>query len=144
METNELVIDESNFDDYFFDATKHRPQPGQVLAKFTAVATFGSGPHKRDVIHLLKVDKAKQAAAVMEKIHHAKVPDSYRVCRQICEDLLNGMSVDEVENKEYEYVFEMVYWTSRQFVPKNDPHWETLKIVDYDKESGKFSSRIEL
>lgn len=141
--SEELVIDESNFDQYFFDTRKHAPKPGQVLAKFRAIATFGDGPHKHDVIRLLKIDKAQQAAMVMRKIHHAREPDCYRVCREICEDLASGMTDLQVAEKEYEYVLEAFYYTKREYVPKNDPHWETIQLLEYDPETGSFSARIE-
>jgi hypothetical protein len=142
-EAEELIIDESNFDDYFFDVRKHAPKVDQVLAKYRAVAAFGDGPHKRDVIGLLKIDKAQQAAMVMRKIHHAREPDCYRVCREICEDLASGMTDDEVAAKDYEYVLEAFYYTKREYVPKNDPHWETIQLLEYDPETGSFSVRIE-
>ena len=142
--SDQIVIDESNFDDYFFDVRKHRPQAGQIMAKFKAVAKFGDGPHKYDVLRLLKVDKAREAALVMRKIHFAREPDCYRVCREMCEDLANGMSDLEVAEKEYEFVLEAYYYTQREHVPKNDPHWETIQLLEYDPESGGFSVRVEL
>ena len=142
-ENEQLVIDDSNFGEYFFDVRTHRPQAGQVMAKFMAVATFGAGPHKHDVIRLLKIDKAKEASMVMQKLHFAKTPDCYRVCREMCEDLANGMSDEEVADKEYEYVLEAFYYTKREYVPKDDPHWQTVQLLEYDPESGGFSVRIE-
>lgn len=137
----ELIIDDTNFHEYFFDVRRHRPKEGQILAKFTAVAAFGNGPHKYDVIKLLQMDKAKQAAAVMQKIHHARVPDCYRVCREMCEDLLSGMTDAEVAAKEYEYVFEAFYYTQREYVPA-DPHWDTIQIVEFNRDTGEFKSEI--
>ncbi len=141
---NEIVIDESNFDQYFFDARKHRPQQGQVMAKFTAIAVFGEGPAKMDVIKLLKIDKAHQASQVMQKIHLAKPPDCFRVLREMCEDLYSGMTDEQVNKKEYEFLLEAVYYTKKEYVPKRDPHWETLHVLQYDKENNKFISNIIL
>lgn len=141
---NELVIDNSNFSDYFFNVKDHRPKPGQVMAKFSAVAVFGEGREKTDIINLLVQDKAQQAAAVMEKIHSARVPDNYRVCAEMAEDLLVGMTVEQVQKKEYEFVLEALYYTQKELVPKNDPHWETIQILEYDEESGEYKSRIEI
>jgi hypothetical protein len=141
--TDELIIDETNFDQYFFDVRKHRPKEGQVMAKFSAIAVFGDGPHKHDIIKILKMDKAKQAAAVMQKIHHARMPDCYRICAEMCEDLASGMSDEEVAAKEYEYVLEAFYYTQKELVPK-DPHWELIKLVSYDPESGKFSVNLNV
>lgn len=144
VDENGVVIDHTNFKDYFFDVRQHRPQPGQVLAKFSAVAVFGDGPEKRDLIKVLRKDKAQAAAMVMRKIHCAREPDCYRVCREMCDDMIAGMSDDEVAKKEYEFVLEAFYYTKKEYVPKNDKHWELIEIVKYNPETGEFSSRIEM
>lgn len=130
----ELVIDQSNFCDHFYDARRHRPQPGQVLAKFRAIAEFVDGKGKQDVIYVLKLGKARQAAEVMKKIHCAVEPDCYRVCREICEDLLT-MKEEEVERKPYKYLMELLYYTLPDNVPQNDPMWETINMLRVDKET---------
>lgn len=142
--TEELVIDASNFAKYFFDVRRFGPQAGQIMAKFTAVAAFGDGPEKRDLIKILRMDKAEAAAMVMKKIHCAREPDCYRVCREICDDLVSGMSEDEVAAKEYEYVLEAFYYTKREYLPEGDPHWETIDTVQFDPESNTFKVNIDL
>lgn len=141
---NELVIDKSNFASYFFDVRRFGPKPGQIMAKFSAVAIFGEGPEKLDLIKVLKSGKAEAAAAVMRKIHCAKEPDCYRVCREMSEDLLSGMTEDEVNKKEYEFILEAFYYTQREYVPKDDPHWITIDLVKYDPENQVYRSEIEL
>ena len=141
----EIIIDKSNFSEYFFDVRQHAPKSGQIMAKFTAVALFGEGAEKKDIIKLLMTDKAKQAASVMHRIHLAKTPDNYRICAEICEDLfIHGLTVEEVQKKDYEFILEAVYYTQREHVPKEDPHWETLSVLEYDSESGEYKSRIEI
>lgn len=139
-----VVIDHTNFKNYFFDVRQHKPQPGQIMAKFAAAALFGDGPEKRDLIKVLRMGKAQAAASVMRKIHCAREPDCYRVCREMCEDMLAGMTDEEVAKKDYEFILEAYYYTKREYVPKNDPHWETIKIIEFDKETGTFKARIEL
>lgn len=139
-----VVIDASNFNQYFFDARTHRPQKGQVMAKFTAVAMFGAGPEKRDIIKLMKMDKAHQASQVMQRIHLAKAPDCYRLLREICEDLVSGMSEEEVEKKEYEFIMEAIFYTKKEYVPNRDPHWETLQTLEFDPEKNKYTCHIDL
>jgi dTDP-D-glucose 4,6-dehydratase len=141
---DEQIIDASNFNEYFFDVRKFGPKAGQIMAKFSAVAIFGDGPEKRDLIKVLRKDKAQAAAMVMRKIHCAKEPDCYRVCREMCDDLLSGMSDEDVSKKEYEYIFEMYYYTNRGCIPKNDPHWETIDIVKFDPETNSFKIEIEI
>lgn len=142
MSEEKIVIDETNFGEHFHDVRFNRPKPGQVLARFSAVADFVDGPQKRDVIDLLKRDKAFQATAVMRKLHHAKEPDCYRVCREICEDLMT-MSEEEVEKKPYPFILEMFFYTKKELVPKNK-HWETIQLLEFDKDSNTYKSRIEL
>ena len=142
--SEEVEITSENFSEYFFDTRRHKPKQGQIMAKFSAVALFGEGGPKKDIIKLLKTDMAFQAAQVMNKIHCAKAPDCYRICREIAEDLLSGMSDEEVERKDYEYILEICYYTQRECVPKNDPHWETLQVLQYNSDSGEFNIKIEL
>jgi hypothetical protein len=114
------------------------------MAKFSAVALLGDGPQKRDLIKILKTDKAKAAAQVMQKIHCAREPDCYRVCREMCEDMLSGMTDDEISKKDYEFVLEACYYTKREYVPQNDPHWETIDVIKYDPETKTFKATIRL
>jgi predicted amidohydrolase len=65
----------------------------------------------------------------MRKLGGATEKDSYRVLIEICEDLMNGMSYDEVMNKPYRYQCEMFYYTNLENVPENDPHWSVIKIA---------------
>ncbi|CAE7860226.1 dnaE [Symbiodinium microadriaticum] len=143
MSEEELEITSENFAQYFFDVRRHKPEQGQIMAKFSAVALFGPGQPKKDMIQLMLMDKAYQAAAVMEKIHCARVPDCYRVPREIAEDLLSGMSVEEVENKDYEFVLEACYYTQKEYVPKDDPHWETLQLLQFDPDSGAMNNQFD-
>lgn len=124
-----MVIDESNFTEHFFDARKSKPKPNQVMARFRAVAAFGESPAKMDVVNLMFMDKARSAVAVMKKIHCAAEPDCFRVCREICEDLVSGMSKEEVCQKEYEFLLENFYYTDRENVPVDDPHWSLIELV---------------
>lgn len=144
LENKEIIIDSSNFAEYFFDVRKFGPKEGQIMAKFSAVAIFGDGPEKRDVIKILRKDKAEAAAMVMKKIHCAREPDCYTICREMVEDMLKGMSDDEVAKKEYEFILEAFYYTKREYIPKGDPHWETIDLVKFDPETNTFKVNIEL
>jgi hypothetical protein len=144
QENTDLVIDNSNFSQYFFDVRKFGPKQGQIMAKFSAVAIFGDGPEKRDIIRVLRRDKAEAAVMVMKKIHCAREPDCYRICREICEDLISGMSEDVVAKKEHEFVIEAFYYTNREYVPKGDPHWETIDIIKYDPDNKTFKVNISI
>jgi hypothetical protein len=143
-EEEEIVIDSSNFSQYFFDVRKFGPKEGQVMAKFSAVAIFGEGSEKRDLIKLLLKDKPEAAAMVMRKIHCAREPDCYRICREMLEDLLKGMSEEDVVKKDYEFVLEAFYYTKKEYIPKNNPNWETIDLIKFDSKTNIFKSNIEL
>lgn len=141
-EQGEVLVTNENFADYFFDVRINKPKPGQVLAKFKAVAEFVSGQGKKDIIYLLKIGKVQQAFMVMRKIHGAREEDCYKLLTDICEDLLE-MPDEEVENMVYEFVIELFFYTQKEYVPKS-PNWETIQILEYDKETGEYKSRIEI
>jgi hypothetical protein len=139
----EVKITQDNFNQYFHDVRTSKPKKGQVMAKFSAIAEFIEGRGKRDIMVLLKQDKAYQAAQVMRKIHGCKVPDCYRICREIAQDMLD-MSEDAVEKKVYEFPIELFFYTEKQYVPKHDPHWETINLLTIDPETGNLKSVIEI
>lgn len=139
-----LGVPRDVFLEEFFDVRRHKPQQGQVMAKFQAVAEFVDGREKRDIIGLLKIDKAKQAAMVMRKIHLAREPDCYRVLREMCEDMLMGMSDEEVEKKAYEFVLEAFFYTKRENIPEDDPRWSTIQILEWDEENKTFKSHVKI
>ena len=128
----ETIIDESNFEQFFFDVRKHKPQRGQIMARYTAMADFVDGMMKKHIIDLLHRDKAEAAVAVMRKLGCATEPDSMRVVREVCDDLLSGMTPAEVELKAYKYQLESFYYTDIENVPKDDPHWSVINIRNMD------------
>lgn len=128
-----VVITEENFGEYFFDVRMHKPQRGQVMARYTAVAEFIDGPMKQDIIGLLlKYNKAEAATKVLRKLGCATEKDSIRVCKEIVQDLMNGMTPEEVEKKPYEYTMEAFFYTKKEYVPIDDPHWSVISIANLD------------
>ena len=139
---SKIEVTEENFEQYFFDARRHKPKKGQILAKFTAVAEFIHGRGKLDIMDLVKKDKAHQAVQVMKKIHGAKEPDCFKVVREIAEDLLR-LPANEVEYKPYRYIVEYLFYTQKELVPKNK-HWETINLIEYNKDTNEYHARIEV
>jgi hypothetical protein len=128
-----MKINENKFEDYFFDVRRYKPQKGQVIAKFTAIAELIEGKMKRDLIDLVKhKDKAEVATKVMRKLGCAIEKDSVVVLRKITEDLL-VMTEEEVLIKPYEYVCEMFFYTKAEHVPLNNPHWSIISIMNLNK-----------
>ncbi len=116
----------------FFDIQRHRPQPGQVMAKYTAIAYLGDGQLKRDLIDLLlKPEKGQAASRVMQVLGGATEKDSYRIPKEMGLDLAEGMSEEEVAAKEYKFTLEKFFWADKEAVPDNDPHWYKIPILNW-------------
>ena len=141
----EIVIDESNFTQHFRDCRTHRPERGDVMAKYTAVAEFVDGRMKQDIIDLLvNHEKAYAATQVMRKLGCATEFDSIRVCKEMAEDLASGMTPEEVERKVYEYRMEAFYYTKRENIPVDDPHWTVISIANLDSFLDKDNNKVTL
>jgi len=129
---DEVVIDETNFDQYFFDVRMHRPKQYQVMARYAAVAEFVDGMMKKNIIDLLKKDKAIAATQVLRKLGCATEKDSVRLCKEICEDMLAGLTDAQIEEKSYRYNIEVFYYTEQKNIPLDDPHWSVISIRNLD------------
>jgi len=129
----ELIIDEKNFSQYFRDCRINRPERGDVMARYVAVAQLVDGQMKKNLVDLLSnKDKAYAATQVMRKLGCATQKDAIRVCREMAEDLNNGLSSEEVEKKIYEYELETFFYTKKEYVPLDDPHWSIISLVNLD------------
>ncbi len=126
----EIVIDESNFDQYFFDIRTNRPKPGQIMACYSAMAEFVRSHEKWQLIDLLKMpNKAEAATQIMRKLLFASELDAIRVSRQIAEDLSKGMSEELILDKPYKYKVEIFYYTMPEYLPA-DPHWISISLLN--------------
>lgn len=134
MKMNEVEINETNFSEFFRDARFSKLEKGDVIAKYSAVAEFVDGGEKRQIISLLTDTQNKMEATVqvMRKLLYASEADAYKVPRQMAEDLLGGMSIEDCAKKPYKYVLEMFYYTKPEYIPKNDPHWSSISLVNLD------------
>lgn len=122
-----------NFDEHFFDIRKFRPKKGQVMARFCAIAELVEGQLKKDLLYLLtKVNRGGESAyKVMRKLGCAIEEDASRIPKEMAQDLLSGMTPEEVEQKPYKYTMEMFFYTDKKYVP-NNPHWETIEIINQE------------
>jgi hypothetical protein len=138
----EIQIDEKNFSDYFKDVRTEFMGRGDVMAQYTASAELVEGNEKRQIISLLKDTEGKMEATaqVMRKLLFAKELDAYRVPRMMAEDMLSGMDEDEVAAKPYKYTLEMFFYTKPEHVPKDDPHWSTISILNLEEHFDKKES----
>lgn len=145
MDTESLIINETNFSQYFRDCRTNRPEKGDVLARWTGIAEFISGHMKKNIIDLLvnKEDKAQAAIQVMRKLGGATEREAIRVCKEICKDIQAGMSLDDVENKSYEYQVEFFYYTKKEYVPQ-DKHWTVIGIDNLDDFLEKSNQQLQI
>lgn len=145
MNEKELVIDESNFTQYFRDCRNSRPEREDVIACWTGKAEFVDGLMKRDIIDLLlNKDKALAAIQVMRKLGGATEKDAIRVCREIANDLFNGMLPNDVEFKTYEYNIQLFYYAKKQYIPLDDPHWTIIGIENLDEFLDAANQRLKM
>lgn len=141
----ELVIDESNFSQYFFDTKTHKPQKGQILAKYTATAELIDGDLKKDVLRLIKAEnKILAAVKVLQKLGCTSETEAVRVCKLITEDLLSGMSDKMVLKKAYKYRLEALYYSKQEYVPIEDPHWTIISIANLNEFLDANNQRITM
>lgn len=128
----DLVIDESNFGQYFFDVKTHRPKPGQVLACYETAGELIDGQLKWDMIDLLvNTESAGESAPrMLQRVAGAKEEDAMRVVREMADDLLNGLSPAEVAAKPYKFDMQFFYYTEKKYIPDGDPHWWSAALID--------------
>lgn len=141
----DIEINESNFGEHFRDVRTGSPCKGEVIAQYTAVADFVEGNEKRQIISLLTSteNKMEATAQVMRKLLFASEVDAYKVPRMIAEDLLSGMSEDEVAAKPYRYTLEMFFYTKPENIPKDDPHWSSITLLNVDDVRGDSPFQID-
>lgn len=131
-QTDELIIDETNFDQYFFDARKNKPKQGQVLACFESLAELHDGQLKQDMLNLLVTNPkgSEFASRLLQKVGCALESESYKVTKAMLQDMLNGMSESEILAKPYEYACRLLYYTQHEYVPQNDKRWWSTSFID--------------
>jgi hypothetical protein len=142
---SEIEIDNSNFHEYFRDVRTHSPERGEVMAQYSAIAEFVDGNEKRQIISLLTSteNKMEATAQVMRKLLCSSELDAYRVPRCMAEDLLAGMTGDEVASKPYKYTLEMFFYADPDNVPKDDPHWSVISLLNLEDFVGKTSNQVD-
>lgn len=132
--SEQLEITDENFHEYFHDVRKCSPQKGEVMVCYSNSAEFIDGFEKKQMIGLLQLgDKAQAAAQVMRKLLFASELDAYRVPSAMIEDLISGMSEEEVAKKPYDYTIEMFFYTKPEYIPENDPHWKQITILNMEE-----------
>jgi len=132
----DVVITAENYKSYFTDVRTGKPKPGQVMVCYSAMADFGRGPEKRQIIDLLNMEgKANAIVQIVKKLLFASTLDSIRLPLSMAKDLASGMSSKAVERKQYRYKIEMFFYTFEEYVPIDDPHWTIIKLINFNEKS---------
>ena len=141
--TKEIEITDDNFGEYFFDVRMHSLKEGQIIARYNAIAELIDGNEKRQLLNLLKmIEKAIPATQVLRKLLCCSYEDSISLAKEIIQDLLSGMEEKEVLEKPYKYNFEMLFYTNKEHVPKNDPHWSTMSTINMEDLTAEISEGV--
>ncbi len=124
-------ITEANFGEFFFDVRTNKPKPGQVIAVYNSIVELMDCDLKRKVIECLAKEKdgAKAASSLLTKFGKAQPEESYRICKEMTEDMLSGMSPGSVANKCYKYQIELFFYTMPEYIPE-DPKWSSMPIEE--------------
>jgi hypothetical protein len=143
--SEEVEINDGNFSQYFRDVRNSPPHRGEVIAQYSASAEFVEGNEKRQIISLLSSteNKMEATAQVMRKLLFASELDAYRIPRMMAEDMVSGMSEDDVAEKPYKYTFEMFFYARPENVPKDDPHWSVISVLNLDEFLGRKEGEIQ-
>lgn len=131
---SELVIDESNFDKYFRDVKTSSPQKGDVMAVYRASAELTAGQLKEQIVNSLCSEDigARKAVQLAVKLARTSRKEAIKLVKQICSDLYGGMPKGDVIAKSYRYIFEMFFYTKKDYVPTDDKHWEVITFNNID------------
>ena len=131
---SELEITEANFHEYFYDVRKHQPARGQVMARYAAVAEFVDGGLKRDLIDMLcSHENPETVIKLMKKIGCATDRDSISIPLAMARDLNSGVPPTEVAQKPYRFVCEAFFYTKKEHIPIDDPHWSCISLKNLDE-----------
>lgn len=132
---NDLIIDESNFQQYFKEVGTSKPLKGECMVAYRAMAELHAGDIKEDIVNLLCGEEigAKQAIEHAVKRCKTNYKEAIKLVTEICSDLNAGMSKNLVISKTYEYILEIFYYTKAAYVPKNDKHWEIISIKNIEE-----------
>ena len=143
MEINEINyadirnLNHPDFGKYFRFVDTSQPEKGDIIAKYGAIAEIVGGRDKDDLINLVQQpDSARASAHMMRKIFCAAEWDCWGVPRQITEDLVAGMSIEDARDKIYSYALEIFFYTKPQYMPKKEDsdfnRWSLIRIVNLD------------
>jgi hypothetical protein len=129
----EIVIDENNFAEYFRDTRHNKPQHGDVMVFYKSMAELVGGDLKHQMIEALFHESigAQKAIQLFMKLGGASHKAAVLLVKEMNDDLISGMSKEDVFKKSYKFFLEMSFYTKKEYVPKDDPHWELVNLKNF-------------
>lgn len=102
------------------------------------------GEDKVLILDLLKNNPvgAEMAVQIMKGKIRATEGTAITCCREMAQDLLNGLSTEQVLEKSHKIHVEYGFYTNRENVPL-DPHWSVLPLVKVGVEGIEEVSNID-
>lgn len=130
---DEIIIDENNFEQYFRDTSNHRPEAGDVMVFYKSNAELQAGDLKGQMIDSLYEERIgpQKAMQIFIKMGKAAHQEALKVVKEICSDLHSGMSKDEVMEKPYKFFLQLSFYTKKEYVPVDNPHWELIPLKNF-------------
>ena len=130
---DEIVIDENNFSKYFKDTKTNKPEHGDILVFYRSMADLVEGEMKNQMIDALFHENigAQKAIQIFMKLGGATHKEAIKVVKSMNDDLIAGFSVEDVYKKSYSFLLELSFYTKKEFVPKDDPHWEVIQLKNF-------------
>jgi hypothetical protein len=140
MEDN-LIIDESNFDKYFRNTRNSKKQKNDIIVMFSSSAVFSKGKLKEDIIDLLfyNFNSVNKCLGKLFKFAYASHSEGVKLCKDIMKDYINGMTKENIIDKEYPFVLQMFFYTKYKYVPMNDRRWMVISD-EFGKNSSNFTA----
>lgn len=126
-----VKIDESNFDQYFFDTYKHGPKPGQVLACYEADAELIDSEFKRSLVTLLS--EQDMTVEVCVRMLQKQTGATYQSALSLVKELINGLlhqDKEEVLSQPHEFKISKAFYTEKECLPIDDPNWFSASLID--------------
>lgn len=107
------------------------------------MADFVGGEDKALILDLLKNNPvgAEMSVQIMRGKIRATEGTAISCCREMAQDLRDGLSVEEVLEKPHKIHVEYGFYTNREHVPL-DPHWSILPLVKVGAEGVEELSNV--
>lgn len=132
-----ISIDKINFDKYFRNTRTSKKKKNDIVVMFYSSAVFAKGKLKEEIVDLLSIEfnSVNKCLAKLFKFAYAPYFEGLKICKSIIKDYIDGMSKDDIINKEYPFVLQMFFFTREKYIPSNDKRW--LVVSDEYRKNNK-------